>query len=196
MPFTRLHDFASLIQVLPGVLADRLQEVEAHPLWTLVLQHHERLVEQLSEQLRHLVDLYVFAPGDLLGCGQRPTAAKDGEPTQQLALRFRQELVAPVERRAQRLVTRRCVSTTAHQKSETIVQTGRELLGAQELQPCGCQFNSEWDAVELTADLRDKRHIRVREAKVGCGRARAVDEKTDRVELPQVVPVRRRSRLW
>src|SRR3982074_2284205 len=130
MPFARLHDLASLIQVLPGVLAARLQEVERHPLWPLVLHHHERLVEQLFEQLGHLVDLYVFAPGDLLSCGERPTAAKDSE--------------------------RRCVSATAHKKSETIVQTGRELLGAQELQPCGCQFNSKWDAVELTADLRDK----------------------------------------
>jgi hypothetical protein len=182
--------------VLPGILADRLEEMETEPFWSLVFHDHQRFVEQLLEQLKYVVFFDVFGACNLLGCCQRPTPAKDGEPAQQLALWFRKELITPVEGRAQRLVPRRCPSTSANQESKTIVQPGRELLSAQQLEPCGCQLNREWDTVELTADVRDNRYIWFRETKVGRGRTRTIDEQTDRLELRLAVHVWRRRSFW
>ena len=55
MLFARRQDLSRLLEALPGVLADRLEKVETEPLRTLVFHHHERLVEQLFEQLQHLI---------------------------------------------------------------------------------------------------------------------------------------------
>ena len=42
------------------------------------------------------MDFDVITNQNGLGCRKRPTSAEHGEPTQQLALPFRQELVTPV----------------------------------------------------------------------------------------------------
>src|SRR5216684_963043 len=113
MPFAHRHDLARFIEAFPRVLTDRLEKVETQPLWTLVFNSNERFVEQLLEELQHPIYLDIVAAHDVLGCRQRPPPAKDGEPAQQHQLRLRQELVAPVERRAQRLVSTGCRSTPA-----------------------------------------------------------------------------------
>jgi hypothetical protein len=47
---------ARLLEPLPPVLADRLQQAVAHrPVW--LLRRHQRLVDQLGEQLQHIVPL-------------------------------------------------------------------------------------------------------------------------------------------
>src|SRR5437660_12524331 len=121
----------------------------------MVFNSHKRLVEQLLEQLQHPIYLDIVAAQDVLGCRQRPTPAKDGEPPHQLSLRLRQELVAPVERRAQRLVAAGCGSAAADQQSETIPQAGRELLNTQQFQPSGSQLDRKRDAVQLATDVGD-----------------------------------------
>src|SRR6266567_7161323 len=42
MPFADRHDLARLIEAFPRVLTNRLEKVEAQPLWTLVLDNYER----------------------------------------------------------------------------------------------------------------------------------------------------------
>src|SRR5439155_25070187 len=67
---------------------------------------------------------------DLLGGFQREAAAEDGEAREEGALRFVQLVVAPIDRRAQRLVPRMAGARAGGQQPKAIRQPLRELIEA------------------------------------------------------------------
>ena len=90
MPPAQFSLLAARGQALPGVLADRLQHPEA-----LARVPEEALVDQRLEGVQ-------IGLGDLL-CGlQRAAAGEDGQSGEQPLLVLLQQLVAPLDRRAQR----------------------------------------------------------------------------------------------
>src|SRR5207253_6985087 len=163
---------AGITEALQRVLADRFQETEPHLLRTLIVDKHQGFIEELLQQSKDVICLDAVAACNLLRCSQRPSSAEDGEPTQEHSLRIRQELIAPVERRAKGLVPARRRSTPANQQLEAIVETGRKLLRAQQLQTGSRQLDGEWDTVQSATDLRDNCEVWLRYSKVGCGRGR------------------------
>jgi hypothetical protein len=81
---------AGLLQPFHGVLADRLEHRKA-----LRVPADEALVEQGSERVE-------LGLADSLGRVQREAAGEHTEPSEELLLSARAELVAPLDRRAQR----------------------------------------------------------------------------------------------
>src|SRR5437879_12781007 len=126
MPFANRRDLARLFEAFPRVLTDRFEKVETQSLGALIFDRHERFVEQLLEQLQHPIPLDIVASHDVLGRRQRPPPAKDGEPAQQHSLRLRQQLVDPVERCAQRLMSAGYGSTELDEAANTTVTVRRD----------------------------------------------------------------------
>ena len=84
---------------------------------------------------------------------------EDGQATQQQALRLRQQLIAPVERRAQRPMPRDCSAAPAGQQREAIAQAGGHLLDPQHGRAGRGEFDGERYAVEVPADRGNRREV-------------------------------------
>ena len=90
--------------------------------------------------------------------------------TQQALLFLRQQLVAPVERGSQGPVPRDRGAASAGQQREAIAQAGGHLLGSDKGGAGRGELDGERNAVEMPADLGDRRKILWlwREARVQC----------------------------
>src|SRR5215475_11902548 len=86
-------------------------------------------------------------------------AGEDGKATQHRGLRLRQQIVAPVERGAKRLVTRQCSAAPAGQQAKAFVKVRRYFSHAKHIGAHRCQLESQRDAVELAANLQNRRHM-------------------------------------
>ena len=75
--------------------------------------------------------------------------------TQQTLLALRQELIAPVQRRTQRLMPGQCGTSSSRQQIETIVETGGDVMNAQRGRTRRRKLNGEWYSVETPTDCRD-----------------------------------------
>ena len=89
------------------------------------------------------------------------------------ALRLGQQVVAPVERRPQRLLARQRRPAAAGQQPEAVVQPGGDLLDRQRRHPRRRQLERQRDAVQPPADLRHRRRVRRRSARSPAAPARA-----------------------
>jgi hypothetical protein len=103
---------------------------------------HDRVADiRGDKRLCHEVrDVIVDVPGvdigtcrDRLGSIQREAAGENGQTTQHHTLGFGKELIAPVERRAQRPVPRQGRAPAARQDPETIVQERRQSPHAESI---------------------------------------------------------------
>ena len=78
---------------------------------------------------------------------------------QQAPLRLGQQLVAPVQRRAQRLMPRQRGAPAAGKQCEAIVEAPGDLLDAERRRPGRSELDGERNAVELPADRGDRRQL-------------------------------------
>jgi hypothetical protein len=102
---------AGRVQPLPRVLADHLQHVEAE---RIVARHHpldEAVVHQRLQAIKHLHPETLVA--DPLGRLAGPPAREDRQVGEEASLVRVEQLVAPVDRRAQRALTPRKVASTS-----------------------------------------------------------------------------------
>ena len=94
----QLPPLAGLAELLGRVLADGVEQPVARcPV--LLLDHHERLVDEAAEHLQ-------LAVAHGLECGQVEAAGEGAEAPEQRALVVVEQVVAPVERRGERLLAR------------------------------------------------------------------------------------------
>ena len=96
-------------------------------------------------------------PGDRGDCNgglQGKAASEDRQPAEHNALRLGEQLVAPVERRAQCLVPRQCRPMAPGEQTEPIVQPRCNFLYPKRRATGRRQFDSQRDTVETTADCR------------------------------------------
>ena len=118
-------------QPLLGVLAQRLQQPEAGGAVGRLVRHHQRLVHQAGEPVEHVRRRDAVAVGaDRLRRLQRPPPGEDRQPGEERPLRLGQQGVAPLHRRAQRLLPREGVAPAAGQQPEAVLQPGQQLLRA------------------------------------------------------------------
>jgi hypothetical protein len=87
----------ALLQLLQGVLPDRLQHPVARPVGT-GFHHHQRLLYQGSEGPENLPGPEVIRRPDGLRSFQGEASGEDGKPSEQGFFSFGEEVVAPVER--------------------------------------------------------------------------------------------------
>ena len=89
------------VELLVGVLADRLEQAVTHPACPL-LGNDQRRVDQSADQVDGTA--LVAFEADRRGRGHAEAAGEDRELIEQGPLVVRQQLVAPVHRRAERPV--------------------------------------------------------------------------------------------
>ena len=145
--------FVGCKKLLQPVLANRLKQPVARFVG-LGVQHDQRLFDQVREQFQHVVARHRRRTAHRLGGGQCPSPCELRESAPQHALGFAQQLVAPVDERAQRLVAQQRRASAARQQREAIVQTFGHLLHAHCPNARCRQFQRQRNAVELMTDLR------------------------------------------
>src|SRR5206468_13071544 len=117
------------------------------------LSDEERLVDQAREQVEHVFLRDTVAGADPLGGGEGAAAGEDGEAPEYRALFIGEEVVAPVDRCAERLVAGHRNTTAAGEQAEAVIEPRRDLLDGQGANARGGELEREWDAIEALADL-------------------------------------------
>src|SRR4029077_20102925 len=103
LPCCERRALAGSVEPACGVAPDRLEEPVA-PRPVAILARHERLLDQVGEEERDLHGLETVAGTDLLGGLEREPARKDREAAEQRAFLGGEQVMAPVERRLERLL--------------------------------------------------------------------------------------------
>src|SRR5690242_14823292 len=87
-------------------------------------------------------------------CGfQRERSREYRQPAQDNALVFGEQLVAPVERRAERSLARQRSARSAREKKESIGEPGIDLFDGERACARGSELERQRNAVEMNADL-------------------------------------------
>ena len=165
-----------------GVSADGLEQREARLAVAILAAHQQALVEQRRQQIERL-DL-VGAVGGVEAHGQHRRraegAAEDAQPPEQPALRLAQQVVAPVERRAQRAVAVGQVGGAAGEQAEAVVEPAQHRLRRQQPHARRGELDGERQPVEPPAELGDGPGVAAVEREVGHQRPGAADEQRHR----------------
>ena len=165
------------------VLGELLERVDANR-----LQHAEPAADALQQALvEERAGAVERRVADADGGLERAAAGKDREVREQALLLGLQEVVAPGDRVAKRLVTGRFVTRSMAQEVESLVEPIEHLLGRKELRPRGCELEGKREAVEARADLLDGGRVLLGEPEGRFGRLGALDEQGDRVHAAQRV---------
>ena len=85
--------------------------------------HDQRLLDQLRLQVDDVAGFDRTARTDRFSGLQRPAAREHREALEQLRARFVEQIVAPVDQRAQRLLARQRGAVAGRQQLEAVVQT-------------------------------------------------------------------------
>ena len=93
-------------------------------------------------------------------------------------------VVAPVDRRAQRLQTRQRTARAAGEQVEAVGEPGGDVLDRQDPHARGRELDRERDAVEVLADLGDVRRVLVGDREVRPDLRGALDEQAHGVGVP------------
>ncbi len=96
---------------------------------------HDGRAIALAHDFRHGVD--------------REPAGKDGQVMKKRLLRFRQQLMAPVECRAESLMTRQRRAAMAGQQPEPVRQGRRDLMHAERGSARRGELERQWNAIEM-----------------------------------------------
>jgi hypothetical protein len=165
---------AGALEVLARVLADRLQHPE--PV-ALAVRLHESLVD---ERLQLVEDRLAGVGADGLDVRECAPSGEDGHAPEHALFRLRKERVAPVDRRAQRLLPLGNVAKAGRQYLKGVVETVEQRLWRQEPESGGRELESERQAVQAPTDRCDGPGVPGRQLERASGRPRALDEQRDR----------------
>ena len=121
--------------------------------------------------------------GDGLGRHHRCAAGEHGKAREALLLLVVEQVVAPVDCRAQRLLTGGRVAGTGAQRTEDDVQALGDLAGRQHAAAGGRQLDRQWEAVDAPADLRHDGGLASARSKPGSW-ARARSQKSATASTP------------
>src|SRR4029450_11982417 len=94
-------------------------------------------------------------PPDSPGGVQRKAARKDAEPTEELLLLAGAELVAPLDRRAQRPLALGEIAPRRREDGQASVEPREKLAGREDLDARRRQLDRKREAVEAAADFRE-----------------------------------------
>src|SRR5262249_36950961 len=124
-----------------------------------------------------------------------PKTAGENADAREEALYFDvQEIVAPIECRAKRLLPLRPVARYAAKHVRALVEPREECLRGQQPHARGRELDGERQAVQSHTELGDRRSVLLRHGEARVGGPRALDKERDCVVLRQ--SVERRQRPW
>ena len=185
-------------QLLCGILPDRLQQREARLSTCALLRLHQALVQQVCQLLQHrsIVGLRrgrcleSLEDADRLHCFQRETAGEDREAPEQLLFACLQQVVAPGNRVAQRLLALWQVSCPPAGQRQAVLQSCQQGSRGEQRENRRGQLECQWQPVQALADLDDGGRILARQGEIGPGLTRTLDEQSHRRDLHEVLQVR------
>mgnify|MGYP007135457263 CR=1 FL=1 len=122
------------------------------------------------------------------------SAREDRSAAEHGALLVRQQVIAPVHRRAERVVPRQVGAARVGQEAKAIVEPIGDLIDRQGLEPRGGELDRQRDAVETAADPRQSRGVLRRHRKRGINRGRALRKQPHRLARHQGRPGRHDGR--
>src|SRR5947209_17633170 len=127
---------------LQPILADRLQHQEAWFLAFLLGLLQQAFVDKRSNALQYLpcFTTVFTCSADCLYCLQSITTNEDGEPPEESLLRGIEQVIAPCNRVAQRLLPCRYVTRGACQHRQPLIQSHEQCLGREQFNTGRCQF--------------------------------------------------------
>jgi hypothetical protein len=195
---------ATFFESLSAILPQRLQDLVTERPLGRRLGQHEGLADQAGQEIqggelaigggRWAAVVGERGPGrrhDRLDRFQRAPPREDGQAVEQRALGLAQQVVAPLDRLAERPLAHRGGPSAAGQQREPVVQPGCDLVGGQDGHPGGGQLDSERNAVQPAADLHDRLAVALRQLEQRQHQPGPFHEEPDRLELAQLVQPRR-----
>ena len=172
---------ARLVELFPGVLAQRLEQVVAGRAVVRPLRDDHRFRDEVRQRVEHVEALDAVAADD---CRRRVAVERAGEHTEAVedeALAFGEQLVGPVDRRPQRLMALDGAPPPAGEEPEALVEQRRDLRRAHRHGTRRRELDRKGHAVETPADLGHGREVGGRHGEVGLGRSGPFDEQLHRV---------------
>ena len=178
MPAQHRFRFAGRGQLLQRERAGRFEQAIAR--LALAFGDHQRLVDQLREEVEHLPLIDALVARHALREFQPEAAGEDTEAPEHRALFVGQQADAPLQRRAQRLVPAQLHPRHAGQHVEHLVEARLQADDAQQRHAGGGQLDRQRDAVEAPADVDHRLDVVRAEAKARVDRVRARHEQRHR----------------
>ena len=172
-------------ELLQRIGARRFEQPVAHRV-SLRLGEHQRLIDQRRQHVEDVEFVEILAAADRDGSLERESVHEDPQPPEERALALVEQVVAPIDQGAQRLLARKDVAAAAGEHPEALVEPFAQLFWAEHLHARSRQFDRQRNAVEPAADVRHDRRIFVGEGKRIAGGRRAFDEERDRLVAQQV----------
>ena len=145
--------FAGVDEPLVGVVAQGLEHAKA--ITVDVVGDDQGMVDQLREHVEDLRLVNAGAGADVLGGLEAPAAAEHRQPAKQHAFRLFQQLVAPVDGRAECLLPPVRRVRPGAQKPKTVTEARRDLRDRNGLHARGSQLDrsgmpSSWRQISAT----------------------------------------------
>jgi hypothetical protein len=128
------------------------------------------------EQIEHLVLRDATVGARRLGGVDGKSAGENGEPAQQCPLVLVEQVVAPVDQRAQGLLARKRAAVAPCQQLEAVTQVERDLLDRHRPYAGGSELDGQREAVEAAADFGNPRDVLRGDGKPRTRGRRAVGE--------------------
>ena len=107
---------------------------------------------------------------------ERPAPDEDREATEEPLLGWREQLVAPIDRRPERLLPCRPIARAAVERQALASHPRQERLGRNHLDPRRGQFDGQRQPVERQTDIGDRARVLVGQREPGARRPGPLDE--------------------
>jgi hypothetical protein len=175
------------LEPLRGVRPDRLEHHQARLAVVAVSTPDQALVEERGDAVERIEvgsDVTGQRGGDRLdrlGQGR----GKEGEEHEEALLAGLEEVVAPLDRRPERLLALGQVAGPAAEELQAVSEAVAESLGREEVQARRGQLDGQRQAIETPADLEHRGGVVVGQAEVGSHGPGPFDEELDRLEGTQ-----------
>ena len=179
----RLADGAVLAarhQSFERVLPDRLHHRQTGLAVGMLAQLQQALVDQRFDAVDDVDTQILFRVGHGLGGLERAAADEDRQAAEQPLFGLAEQVVAPGNRRAQRLLTRRQIPRAAGQDLETALQPPQHRRRRQRLDAGRRQLDGQGQTVQPVADLGNRAPVLAGQREVGLGRRRPFHKQHDR----------------
>ena len=186
----QLSGLACPVEVLGAELPDRLQLPVPGPGGGL-LRDHQGLVDQFGQQVQQFGRWQRRVCADRLHRGEGEPAGEHRQPAQQDLLRLGEQVVAPFQRAAQRLVPGDAVGPAA-EHGQGIAQPLDDLGRFEHGGPGRGQLQGQRHPVEPSAQVDDALRVVGVERETGPDLRRPLDEEPDRAAAGRARPGRGR----
>ena len=168
-----------LVQHLRRELADGLDHDEAG--WIRIDGAEQALVGESHEAIEDVDGRFPRWHADDLGRIEAEPSFEHREAIEEQPVGHLEDLIAPGDRPAQRLLPRGQVTGPGCEQGELVFEPGEDRIGTEQLDPGGGKLDGQGHALEPRADRRHCRGIRVRDGKIRADRNGPGDEQADRL---------------